>query len=153
MQEWKNQTLIVLPSLLLQLLMEQYNLSPHLPHREEVFALLFPPPSILSSSSKQITCKIPIPLLVPWVESGLRTPIQHWFSLELPHCSNSISHSHKLYFPLILLYVWKFPTCAWIMTCAIAVVAALANQHSPQIMRTSFSSVQSHSRVRLFVTP
>ena len=89
-------------------LMEQYNLSPLLPHREEVFALLFPPPSILSSSNKQMTCKIPIPLLVPWVESGLRTSIQCWFSLELPYCSNSIFHSNKLYFPLILPHVWKF---------------------------------------------
>ena len=28
--------------------------------------------------------------------------------LELAHCSNSISHSNKLYFPLILSHVWKF---------------------------------------------
>jgi len=28
--------------------------------------------------------------------------------LELAHCSNSVSHSNKLYFPLILSHVWKF---------------------------------------------
>ena len=39
------------------------------------------------------------------------------------------------------------------MTCGIAVVAALANQHSPQIMRNNFSSFQLLSRVRLFMTP
>ena len=41
-------------------------------------------------------------------KSGLRTPVQHRFSLELAHCSNSVSHSNKLYFPLILSHVWKF---------------------------------------------
>ena len=46
---------------------EQYNLSPLLPHREKVFALLFPPPSIRASSNQQMTRKAPIPLLVPWV--------------------------------------------------------------------------------------
>ena len=41
-------------------------------------------------------------------KSGLRSPVQRPFSLELAHCSNSISHSNKLYFPLILSHVWKF---------------------------------------------
>ena len=41
-------------------------------------------------------------------KSGIRTPAQRWFSLELARCSNSISHSNKLYFPLILPHVWKF---------------------------------------------
>ena len=45
MQGWKKQTLILLPSpVLMELLMEQYNLPPLLSQREEVFALLFPHP-------------------------------------------------------------------------------------------------------------
>ena len=44
----------------------------------------------------------------PGYKSGLRTLVQHWFSLELAHCSNNVYHSNKLYFPLILSYVWKF---------------------------------------------
>ena len=39
---------------------------------------------------------------------GIKTPVQCQFSLELACCSNSISHSDKLYFPLILSHVWKF---------------------------------------------
>ena len=46
--------------------------------------------------------------LYPGYESGLRTPVQCQFSLERAHCSNSISHSNKLYFPLILSHAWKF---------------------------------------------
>ena len=46
--------------------------------------------------------------LYPGYKSGLKTPVQCWFSLELARCSNSVSHSNKLYFPLILSYVWKF---------------------------------------------
>ena len=44
----------------------------------------------------------------PGYKSGLRTPVQHWFSFELARCSNSVSHSNKLYFLLILSHVWKF---------------------------------------------
>ena len=46
--------------------------------------------------------------LYPGYKSGRRTPVQCRFSLELAHCSNSISHSHKLSFPLTLSHVWKF---------------------------------------------
>ena len=46
--------------------------------------------------------------LYPGYKSGLRTPFRHRFSLWLAHCSNSISHSNKLYSPLILPHVWKF---------------------------------------------
>ena len=46
--------------------------------------------------------------LYPGYESGLRTPVQPLFSFELACCSNSIPHSNKLYFPLILSHVWKF---------------------------------------------
>ena len=46
--------------------------------------------------------------LYPGYKSGLRAPLQRQFSLELARCSNSISHSNKLYFPLILSHVWKF---------------------------------------------
>ena len=45
---------------------------------------------------------------IAFSKSGLKTPIQCQFSLELARCSNSISHSNKLYFPLILSPVWKF---------------------------------------------
>ena len=40
--------------------------------------------------------------LYPGYKSGLRTPVQRQFSLELARCSNSVSHSNELYFPLIL---------------------------------------------------
>ena len=46
--------------------------------------------------------------LYPGYKSGLRTPVQCWFSFELAHSSNSVSHFHKLYLPLILSHVWKF---------------------------------------------
>ena len=46
--------------------------------------------------------------LYPDYTSGLRTPVQRQFSLELAPCSNSVSHSNKLYFLLILSHVWKF---------------------------------------------
>ena len=46
---------------------EQYNLSPLLPQKEKVFALIFPLPRICASSNQQMTSKTPIPLLVPWV--------------------------------------------------------------------------------------
>ena len=71
----------------------------------EGICLTLPPPSIHASSNQQMTHKTLIPLLVPWVKSGLKTPVQCWFSLELVHCSNSVSHSNKLYFPLILSHV------------------------------------------------
>ena len=46
--------------------------------------------------------------LYPGYKSRLRTPVQGQSSLELARCSNSFSHSHKLYFPFILSHVWKF---------------------------------------------
>ena len=46
--------------------------------------------------------------LYPGYKSGLRTPVQRQFSLELAYCSNSVSPSNNLYFPLILSHVWKF---------------------------------------------
>ena len=55
-----------------------------------------------------MTRKTPIPLLYPGYKKGLRTPIQHQFSLEQARCSNSISHSNKLYFSLTRSHVWKF---------------------------------------------
>ena len=83
--------------------------SPPTPQGEDVCPTL-PPPSIHASSNQQMTCKTPIPLLYPGYKSGLRTPVQRRLSLELARCSNSVSHSNKLYFPLILSHVWKsFP--------------------------------------------
>ena len=72
MQGQKNQALIVLPFPCCNYSWisgppEQYNLSPLLPHREKVFALLFPLPSIHASSNQQMTHKTPISLLVPWL--------------------------------------------------------------------------------------
>ena len=46
--------------------------------------------------------------LYPGYKSVLRTPAQRQFSLELVLCSNRVSHSNKLDFPLILPHVWKF---------------------------------------------
>ena len=54
-----------------------------------------------------MTHKTPIPLLYPEYKSGLRTPVQCRFSLELACCSNSISHSNKVYSSLILHDVYK----------------------------------------------
>ena len=85
--------------------MEQYNLSPLLPHREEVSALLFPHPVYMPHP---ISTWPPSHSLYPEYKSGLRTPVQRRFSLELARCSNSVSHSNKLHFPLILSHVWKF---------------------------------------------
>ena len=46
--------------------------------------------------------------LYPEYKSGLRTPVQRQFSLELARCSSRVSHSNKLHFPLVLSHVWKF---------------------------------------------
>ena len=45
--------------------------------------------------------------LYPEYKSGLRTPVQRQFSLELARCSSRVSHSNKLHFPLVLSHVWK----------------------------------------------
>ena len=88
MKERKNQTLIVLPSPMLQLLTdsgppEQYNLSPLLPHREKVFALFFPRPvyvfhPISKWLRRPLSCS-----LYPGYKNGPRTPLRRRFSLEL----------------------------------------------------------------------
>ena len=94
-----------------QILLSSITCLPSYPRGKRYLSYSPPPPltSICTSSNCQITCKTPIPLLYPGYNSGLRIPVQHcWFSLELAHCSNSISHSNKLYFPLILSHVWKF---------------------------------------------
>ena len=39
-----------------------------------------------------------------WLQACKNT----WLSCELARCSNSVSHSGKLYSPLILSHVWKF---------------------------------------------
>ena len=87
--------------------MEQYNLSPILPHREKVFALLFPHPGYVFHPISKWCAKPLSHYLYPGYKSGLRTPVERLFSLELACCSNSISHSNNLYFPLILSKVWK----------------------------------------------
>ena len=79
-------------------------------HREKIFALFPPPPtSICASSNQQMTCKRPLShSLYPGYKSGLRTPVQSLFSLEGTRCSNSISHSNKLYLSFVLSHIWKF---------------------------------------------
>ena len=59
--------------------------SPPTPQGEDVCPTL-PPPSIHASSNQQMTHKTPSHSLYPGCKSGLRTPIQHWFSLELARC-------------------------------------------------------------------
>ena len=88
--------------------MEQYNLSPLLPHREKVFAGLFPHPVYMPHPISKWLARPLSHSLYPGYKSGLRTPVQRQLCLELAHCSNSVSHSNKLYFPLILSHVWKF---------------------------------------------
>ena len=55
-----------------------------------------------------MTRKTPIHSVCRGYKSGLRTPVQHRFSLELARCSKSVSHSNKLYLALMLSHVWKF---------------------------------------------
>ena len=88
--------------------MEQYKLSPLLPYREKVFALLFPHPVYIPHPNSKWPVRRLSHSLYPGYKSELRTPVQRRFSLELAHCSNNISHSNKLYFFLILSHIWKF---------------------------------------------
>ena len=59
--------------------------------------------------------------LYPGYKSGLRTPVQRWFSLELARCSNSVSHSNKFAsLSLCLMSRKSFPAHAQtktIVTC------------------------------------
>ena len=75
------------------------------------------PPSIPASSNQQMTHKTPVRSSYPGYKNGLRTRVQRWLSLELACCSNSVSHSNKLYFPsFCLMSENSFPTRSWIMT-------------------------------------
>ena len=95
---------------------EQYNLSPLLPHREKAFAFLSPHAVYVPHPISKWPGRPLSHSLCPRYKSELRTPVQRRFSLELAHCSNSVSHSNKLYFPLILLSGNFFPTRAWTTT-------------------------------------
>ena len=79
----------------------QYNLSPLLPHGEKVFATQY---TCLIQSTKDPQDPYPSPCTLG-KKSGLRTAVQCPFSLELAHCSNSVFHSNKLYFPFIVSHV------------------------------------------------
>ena len=68
---------------MLQLLVEQYDLSLLLPHREKVFALLFPHPVYMPHPISKWPTRPLSHSLYPGYKSGLRTPVQHRFSLEL----------------------------------------------------------------------
>ena len=83
-------------------------MSPLLPHREKVFALLFPHPVYMPHPISKWPARPWSHSSYPGYKSGLRTSVQHQFSLGLTCCSNSVSHSNNLYFPLILSHVWKF---------------------------------------------
>ena len=61
------------------------------------FSLTLPPPRTPASLNQQTTCRTPSRLLYPGYKNGLRTHVQCWFSLELAHCSNRVSHSNTLY--------------------------------------------------------
>ena len=90
------------------------------------------PPSIHASSHQQMTRKTPSHSLHPGYKSELRTAVQDRFSLELAHCSDSISHSNKLYFPLFcLLSGNSFPTRAWTTTFLVARTGTLGPLPSP----------------------
>ena len=121
MKEWKNQTLIVLPSPMLQLLTdscppEQYNLSPLLPHREKVFALFFPRPVYVSHPISKWPARPLSHSLYQRCKSGLRARVQRRFSLELAHYFNSVSDSNKFYFHSFCLMCGNsFPTHPWTM--------------------------------------
>ena len=113
MQEQKNQTLIVLPSPVIttdgfQVLLSSITWLPSYPigRRYLPYSPLYPV-YMTHPISKWPTRPLSHSLYAGY-KSGLRTPVQHGFSLELARCSNSISQSNKLYFPLILSHVWKF---------------------------------------------
>ena len=83
-------------------------LSPLLPHTGRGYLPYSSPTQYMLIIQPANDLQDPSHSLYSGYKSGLRTPIQHWISLELAHCSNSVSHSNKLYSPLILLPVWKF---------------------------------------------
>ena len=65
------------------------------------------PSSMHASSSQQWPARPLCHSLYPGYKSGLRTPVQRRFCLELARCSDSVSHSNKLHLPLTLSLVWK----------------------------------------------
>ena len=73
--------------------MEQCNLSPLLPLREEVFALLFLHPVYVPHPISEWPSRPLSHSKYPGYKSGRKTPVQHQFSLELARCTNSVSHS------------------------------------------------------------
>ena len=77
-------------------------------YREKVFALLFPAQYICLIQSSKCPEKPLSHSLHPGYKNRLRTCVQCRLCLELARCSNSVSHSKTLYFPLILSHVWKF---------------------------------------------
>ena len=91
-----------------QVLLSNITCLPSYPIGRRHLCPTLPPPSIHGSSNQQMTARPWSHSLYPGYKSGLKTPIQHQFSLELAHCSNSVSHFNKLYFPPILSHVWKF---------------------------------------------
>ena len=91
-----------------QLLLSGMTCLPSYPTQGEVFALLFPHPVYVPHPISKRPRRPLSHSLYPGYKSGLRTPVQCRFSLELAHCSNSVSHSNKISLSLILPHVWKF---------------------------------------------
>ena len=97
-----------------------YNLSPLLPYRQKVFALLFPHPVYVPHPISKWPARPVSHSLYPGYKSGLRTPVQCRFSLELACCSNSVSHSNILIFlSFCLMSGNSFLTCTWTTTHSI----------------------------------
>ena len=92
-----------------QVLLSSITCLPSYPTQGEGICLTLPPTqyTFLIQSAKDLQDPQSHSLYLQY-KSRLRTPVQRWFSLELDSCSNSIFHSNKLYFPLILSHVWKF---------------------------------------------
>lgn len=82
MQEWKKQTLILLPHVV-NLLLKQYNVSPLLPigRRYLPYSSQTPNSSIHASSNEQNASQDPLHTPVPWVSKWTKDP---WFIVSSP---------------------------------------------------------------------
>ena len=86
-----------------QVLLSSITCLPSYPTQGEGICLTLPPTqyTFLIQSAKDLQDPQSHSLYLQY-KSRLRTPVQRWFSLELARCSNSVPHSNKLYFPLIV---------------------------------------------------
>ena len=103
---------------------EEHKLSPLLPYTGRRY--------LPYSSPTQYACLIqsandpqdPYPTPCTLGKSGLRASVQHWFSLELAHCFDSVFHANKL---ISLLFCFisgnSFLTHTWTTTCSMLIFA------------------------------